>query len=111
MRYTHMFVDPSCKSLREELHKIGIHTDRADNNASDKEGRNVGIEVGIERLKNSMTNEQFFLVENDKYDHYNFIKEVGMYVRDDNGKPIDDFNHALDEARYANNYFYKRYVI
>jgi len=111
MQYSHMFVDPAAKSLREELHKIGIATDRADNNQNDREGRNIGIEVGIERFKNSMTNSQFFLIENDEYDHYNFIKEVGMYVRDDNGKPIDDYNDALDEARYANNYFYRRYVI
>lgn len=60
-----------------------------------------------------MTNEQFLLIEqpNDDYDHYNFIKEVGMYIRDDNGKPVDDNNHAMDEARYGNNYFYKRYVL
>lgn len=111
MRYQEVFVDPACKSLREELHKIGIRTTRADNNASDAKRQGGGIEVGIERFQNSITNEQFFLIETDKYDHYNFIKEVGMYVRDDNGKPIDDWNHALDDARYANNYFYKRYVI
>lgn len=111
MRYTHVFVDPACKSLREELHKIGIDTDRADNNAVDAKKQGGGIEVGIERLQNSITNGQFYLVETDKYDHYNFIKEIGMYVRDDNGKPIDEWNHAMDEARYANNYFYKRYVL
>ncbi|MCC2250070.1 PBSX family phage terminase large subunit [Virgibacillus sp. AGTR] len=111
MRFTDVFVDPACKSLREELHKIQIDTARADNNASDAKKQGGGIEVGIERFQNSMTNEQFFLVETDKYDHYNFIKEIGMYVRDDNGNPIDDWNHALDEARYANNYFYKNYVL
>jgi PBSX family phage terminase large subunit len=111
MRYTEFFVDPACKSLREELRLIGIDTRGADNNARDVKGTAKGIEVGIERAQNSLTNEQFFLVENEKYDHYNFIKEVGMYCRDENGKPIDDFNHALDEFRYSNNYFYKRYVI
>jgi len=111
MSYTDVFVDPACKSLREELHKIGIQTSRADNNAQDAKKQGGGVEVGIERLQNSMTNEQFLLIETDKYDHYDFIKEIGMYVRDDNGKPIDDFNHALDEARYANNYFYRRYVV
>lgn len=111
MTYTDVFVDPAAKSLREELHKIGIRTSRADNNARDAKRQGGGIEVGIERLQNAMTNERFFLIETDKYDHYDFIKEIGMYVRDDNGKPIDDFNHALDEARYANNYFYRRYVV
>lgn len=111
MSYTDVFVDPACKSLREELHKIGIQTSRADNNAQDAKKQGGGIEVGIERLQNSMTNEQFLLVETDKYDHYDFIKEIGMYVRDDKGKPINEYDHALDEARYANNYFYRRYVL
>ncbi|WP_026582134.1 PBSX family phage terminase large subunit [Bacillus sp. J33] len=111
MRYTEFFVDPACKSLREELRLIGIPTSGADNNSKDVKGTVKGIEVGIERAQNSLTNKQFFLVENEKYGHYHFIKEVGMYARDENGKPIDDFNHALDEFRYSNNYFYKRYVI
>jgi PBSX family phage terminase large subunit len=110
MRYTEMFVDPACKSLREELHLLGIETGKADNNSKDIKGSSKGLEVGIERLQNSITNEQFMIVECDTYDHYNFLKEIGMYVREDDGKPIDDFNHALDECRYANNYFYKRYV-
>jgi PBSX family phage terminase large subunit len=111
LRYAEFFVDPACRSLREELHLIGIQTSGADNNAHDVKGTAKGIEVGIERAQNSITNEQFFLVENNKYDHYNYIKEIGMYCRDDHGKPIDDYNHALDEFRYSNNYFYKRYVI
>lgn len=112
MRYTEVFVDPACKSLREELHKIGVDTRRADNNAQDAKNQGGGIEVGIERFQNSITEERFFLVETDKYDHYNFLKEIGMYVRDEKtGKPIDDWNHALDEARYANNHFYRRYVL
>lgn len=112
MRYTEMFVDPACKSLREELHLLAIPTRGADNNSKDITGSSKGKEVGIERLQNSITNEQFLIVEveNDEYDHYDFLREVGMYVRLDNGEPIDDFNHALDECRYANNYFYKRYV-
>jgi PBSX family phage terminase large subunit len=110
MRYTDVYVDPACKSLREELHLLGIDTSKADNNAKDIKGTSKGIEVGIERAQNSITNDQFFLIENDKYDHYNFVKEVGLYCRDDNGKPIDTMNHALDEFRYSNNYFYKNYV-
>lgn len=113
MRKTEVFIDPACKSLREELHLLGIRTKPANNNAHDVSGNAKGIEVGIERLQNAMTSELFLLVEqsNDKYDHYNFMKELGMYARDDNGKPIDDFNHSMDECRYSNNYFYKRYVL
>lgn len=112
MRYTEVFVDPACKSLREELHKLGVATTRADNNARDAKKQGGGIEVGIERMQNLITNEQFFLVDTDKYDHYHFIKELGMYVRDDDtGKPIDDWNHAQDENRYSGNYFYRRYVL
>ncbi|PEB19718.1 PBSX family phage terminase large subunit [Bacillus toyonensis] len=110
MQYSDVFVDPACKSLREELHLIGIQTTAADNNARDIKGSSKGKEVGIERLQNAITNEQFLLVECDDYDHYNFLKEIGMYVRLDNGEPIDAYNHALDECRYANNYFYKQYV-
>lgn len=111
MNFTEFFVDPACKSLREELHLLGIQTRPANNNSKDIKGSVKGIEVGIERVQNSLNNGQFFLVENDKYDHYHFIKEIGMYTRDDKGKPIDDFNHSLDEMRYANNYFYKRYIL
>ncbi len=110
MRFSEFFVDPACKSLREELHLIGIDTSRADNNARDAKKKGGGIEVGIERTQNTLTNEQFTLVENNDYDHYNFIKEVGLYVRDDNGEPVDDHNHALDELRYAVNYFYNNYI-
>ncbi|WP_078577337.1 PBSX family phage terminase large subunit [Salipaludibacillus agaradhaerens] len=109
--YSDVFVDPACKSLREELHKINVSTRRADNNAQDAKNQGGGIEVGIERFQNSITEERFFLVDTNKYDHYNFIKEIGMYVRDDDGNPIDDWNHAMDEARYANNHFYRQYVL
>ncbi|WP_163255771.1 PBSX family phage terminase large subunit [Bacillus tropicus] len=110
MRYTEVQVDPACKSLREELHLIGIDTVGADNNAHDVTGSAKGLEVGIERLQNLMTNEQFFLMECEEYDHYHFLKEIGMYVRQDNGTPIDNYNHTLDETRYAGNHFYKNYV-
>lgn len=112
MSYTDIFVDPACKSLREELHEIGVDTRRADNNAGDARGKGGGIETGIERFQNSITDGRFYLIETDKYDHYNFVKEIGMYVRDDKtSEPVDDWNHAMDEARYANNHFYKNYVI
>lgn len=111
MVHSEVFIDPACKSLREELHLLGIPTRPANNNSKDIKGSSKGIEVGIERLQSAMTNEQFLLIETNEYDHYNFIKEVGMYCRDANGNPIDDNNHAMDEARYSNNYFYKRYVL
>jgi len=111
MHYSEFFVDPACKSLREELHLLSIDTRGADNNSKDVKRSSVGIEVGIERLQNTITNEQFYVIETEsEYDHYDFMKEIGMYVRDINGKPVDDYNHALDEARYANNYFYKSYI-
>lgn len=111
MRYSNVFVDPACKSLREELHKIGIDTERADNNAQDAKNKGGGIEVGIERAQNAISEKQFFLVETNKYDHYNFTKEIGMYVRNDNGLPIDDWNDSMDEFRYSINYFYRRYLV
>lgn len=111
MQFTEFFVDPACKSLREELHLIGIYTQPADNNSRDVKDGKKGIEVGIERAQNLLNNDQFFLVENSEYDHYHFIKEIGLYVRDDNGKPVDEHNHAMDEFRYSVNYFYKRYVL
>ncbi|MGN7311465.1 PBSX family phage terminase large subunit [Alkalicoccobacillus gibsonii] len=113
MRRTEVFIDPACKSLREELHLLGVNTSPANNNNKDIKGSSKGIEVGIERLQSAMSGAYFRLIEqsNSEYDHYNFIKEVGMYTRDKNGQPIDDNNHAMDEARYSNNYFYKRYVL
>lgn len=110
MRYTRFFVDPACKSLREELHLIGVDTSKADNNAKDIKGTSKGIEVGIERAQNTITEDMFRLVDDEKYDHYHFIKESGLYCRDDNGKPIDENNHSMDEFRYTVNHFYKEYV-
>lgn len=110
--YSWFFVDPACKSLREELRLLGIVTTKADNNTSDKVTSNgTKLEVGIERMQNAFSKGVFFLFEIEgKYDHYNFIKELGMYVRNDNGYPVDKNNHAMDECRYAINYFTKRYV-
>lgn len=112
MRRTEFFVDPSCKALREELHLIGIPTRVADNNAKDVKGTVKGIEVGIERTQSVIADGQFYLVESDRYDHYHFIRELGLYCRNENtGKPIDEWNHAMDELRYSVNYFVKRYKI
>ncbi|WDF02946.1 PBSX family phage terminase large subunit [Shouchella hunanensis] len=113
MSRSDVYIDPACKSLREELHLLGIQTEKADNNNKDIKGSSKGLEVGIERLQNAMTSKRLVLLEqtDSEYDHYNFIKEIGIYARDKNGTPVDDNNHAMDEARYANNYFYKRYVL
>lgn len=110
MKHSNMFVDPACKSLREELHLIGVMTRGADNNAHDRVGSSKGIEVGIERMQSMISEGQFLLVETNEYDHYDFLREIGLYVRLDTGKPIDDYNHSLDELRYSGNYFYKRYI-
>lgn len=112
-RYEWFFVDPACKSLREELHLVGIETHKADNNSRDKVTSNgLKIEVGIERMQSLLENGLFLLLErpDGKYDHYHFVKELGMYVRNDNGKPIDKSNHSLDSARYAINYFYRNFI-
>lgn len=109
--WSYFFVDPAAKSLREELHLLDIPTDKADNNSSDKVSSNgMKIEVGIERAQNLLSNQQVLLLDVDKYGHQHLIREFGMYVRLDNGRPIDAFNHACDEFRYGCNYFYKQYV-
>lgn len=112
MKYTYFYVDPAAKSLREELHLVGIRTRAADTNNRDIRGSLKGVDVGIERAQNAITNKQFILVDtSDRYDHYHFLKEIGMYVRDDNGNPISEWDDAMDEFRYSINYFYRRYVI
>lgn len=111
--YNYFFVDPACKTLREELHLLGIMTDAADNNSRDKISSNgLKLEVGIERVQNLLSKEVIFLYTGQKeYDFYNAIKEIGMYVRKDNGLPIDKYNHYLDTLRYAANYFTKAYLV
>ncbi|SIR16872.1 hypothetical protein SAMN05421817_1801, partial [Streptococcus equi] len=70
-----------------------------------------GIEVGIERGQTLISDGDFYLVNHkeEKYDHYHFLKELGLYSRDDKGKPIDANNHAMDEFRYSVNVFVGRY--
>lgn len=111
--FNYFFVDPACKSLREELHLLGIMTDKADNNSKDKISSNgLKIEVGIERVQNLLTKKVLSLYSGQsEYDFYNAIKEIGMYVRNDNGIPVDKNNHYLDTLRYAGNYFTKTYLV
>ena len=99
LRYSYIFIDPACKSLREELHKLGLQTYGADND----------LETGIERGQTLMADDKLFLLETDRYDHYDFEREISLYVRNDSGYPVDKDNHSLDEFRYSNNYFYKKY--
>lgn len=111
MRESCWKIDPACKALRKELEVLGIYTDKADNNNRDIKGSIKGIKVGIEYLQSAIQDGLFHCVEDQKYGHYNFLKEIGLYCVDDNGNPIDAYDHALDECRYACNYFYKNYVI
>lgn len=122
--YNVIQVDPAALSLREELRKVGLECENAYNNGHDVQGNKKGIEVGIQRTQNLMSNGQFKLVDVPKrsisfepgsdvvsYDHSNFLREIGTYVRDDaTGYPVDKNNHAMDELRYSVNHFYKNYV-
>lgn len=111
MRESCWKIDPACKALRKELEVLGIYTDKADNNNRDIKGSIKGIKVGIEYLQSAIQDGLFHCVEDQKYGHYNFLKEIGLYCVDDRGNPIDAYNHELDECRYACNYFYKHYVL
>lgn len=111
MRETCIMIDPACKALRLEIDKLGYPTTTADNNAHDIKGSSKGIKVGIEMLQNSINDGRFYLVDDSRYGVEAFIKEVGLYCVDDNGNPIDAYNHALDEVRYSHTYFAKHYGI
>ena len=104
------YIDPACKALRKELELFGIQTTGADNNGHDVKGNRKGIEVGIEYLQNSIQEERFYLLEQDMFGHLDWIREAGMYCVDDHGHPVDAYNHAMDETRYAHNHFAKTYV-
>lgn len=104
-------VDPACKALRAELELLGIQTEKADNNGRDIKGSSKGIKVGIEYLQSCIADNRFYLVDNERYGHADFLREIGMYCVDAHGNPVDAYNHAMDETRYANNYFYKTYVV
>ncbi len=110
MRESEVFVDPACKALREELSLVGIDTRGADNNAHDVKGNAKGIKVGIERTQSLIADRVLLLIEDEKYGHQDFLREVSLYVVDKHGEPVDLYNHAMDECRYAVNYFYKQYI-
>lgn len=110
MREDMWYIDPACKALRKELELFGIDTTGADNNAHDVRGSNKGISVGIEYCQNLLDKDLVQLVEDERFGHANFKREVGMYCSDDHGVPVDAYNHCMDEFRYSGNYFSKNYV-
>lgn len=109
VRESAVYIDPACKALRLEIEKLGIQTQGADNNGHDVRGATKGLKCGVEMLQSSINNDRFFCVEDGLYSTEPFVKEAGLYCTDDNGTPIDAYNHSMDETRYAHNYFAKTY--
>lgn len=109
MRESCIMIDPACKALRLEIDKLGCTTTKADNNGHDIKGSNKGIKVGIEELQSGITDGRFYMVDDPLYGVEAAIKEIGLYCVDDNGNPVDAYNHACDEMRYGHNYFAKNY--
>lgn len=110
-RETAIYIDPACKALRLEIEKYGLLTYGADNNAHDVRGSTKGLKVGIEMLQSGIQDGRFFIVDDPHYGPEPFIKEAGLYCSDENGNPVDAYNHACDEARYGYNHFYKNYLV
>lgn len=104
------YIDPACKALRKELELFNIDTMGADNNAHDVRQSSQGIQVGIEYAQNMLDENRVFLVNDPMYGHANFLREIGMYCVDDHGRPVDAYNHAMDEFRYSNNHFVKDFI-
>lgn len=111
MRESSVLIDPACKALRLEIDRLGIMTGKADNNGHDVKGTSKGLRVGIEMLQSAMNDGRFFCIDDDRYSMAPFLTEVGLYCVDDHGNPIDDYNHCMDETRYASNYFLKNYSL
>ena len=109
VRESDVYIDPACKALRLEIEKFGVMTSAADNNGHDVKGTNKGIKVGIEMLQSGTNDGRFFLVDDERYGTEPFIKEAGLYCVDENGQPIDAYNHVLDRTRYGYNHFAKSY--
>ena len=110
-RESGIYIDPACKALRLEIEKLGLQTNGADNNAKDVKGTNKGLRCGIEMLQSSIHEDRFFLTDDQYYGVEPFLKEVGLYCNDQNGNPVDAYNHVMDETRYAHNYFAKSYGV
>lgn len=109
MRESCIMIDPACKALRLEIDKLGYPTTKADNNGHDIKGTSKGIKVGIEELQNAINDGRYYLVDDERYGVEPALKEFGLYCVDDNGNPIDAYNHCMDEMRYGHTYFAKCY--
>ena len=109
MRESGIYIDPACKALRLEIEKLGCMTSGADNNAHDVRSGSKGLKVGVEMLQSAIADGRLYLVEDERYGTEPFVKEAGLYCADDNGNPVDAYNHSMDEVRYAHNYFAKGY--
>ena len=109
IRENAVYIDPACKALRLEIEKFGILTSGADNNGHDVRGASKGLKVGVEMLQSAINDGRFYLVEDERFGTEPFVKEAGLYCVDGNGTPVDAYNHAMDEARYAYNHFAKTY--
>lgn len=104
-------IDPACLALREELEAIRYGTEAADNNGRDIKGSRKGLQVGIDRMQSLISERSVKILrqKNDRYSQINSRRELGLYVFDDSGNPVDMYNHAMDAWRYGCNYFYKNY--
>lgn len=109
IRENAIYIDPACKALRLEIEKLGLMTNGADNNAHDVRNGRTGLKVGVEMLQSGINDGWFYLVEDERYGTEPFVKEAGLYCADDNGNPVDAYNHSMDEARYGYNHFAKTY--
>ena len=109
LRESDIFIDPACKALRLEIEKLGLMTCGADNNAHDIKGSTKGLRVGVEMLQSAISDGRFYLVEDERYGTEPFIKEAGLYCVNQNGEPIDAYNHCMDATRYGVNHFLKTY--
>ena len=109
MRESGIYIDPACKALRLEIEKFGLMTNAADNNGHDIKGSTKGLRVGVEMLQSAFQDGHIALIEDERYGTGAFVKEAGLYCADDKGQPVDAYNHACDEVRYAYNHFAKTY--
>lgn len=109
MRENAVYIDPACKALRLEIEKFGVITEGADNNAHDVKGSSKGLKVGVEMLQSAINDGRFFLVEDERYGTEPFVKEAGLYCVNEQGEPVDAYNHCMDQTRYAMNHFLKTY--
>ena len=60
-------------------------------------------------LQSGISDGRFYLVEDERFGSEPFVKEAGLYCVNNDGNPVDAYNHAMDETRYAYNHFAKQY--